>query len=88
MQIENYQSISQDEIKRAKMLLIAFVIMFVSWAAMGILYIIKCEKYNGTLPIVNNTLANLGALKKDCEKDLPRSKECVMVYDFVAVNKE
>jgi len=78
----------QDPNQREQLMAMAIVILIVSFFGIGTLYIKQCEKYNGKLPIVNNTLANLGALKKDCEKDLPRSKECVMVYDFVAVDKE
>jgi hypothetical protein len=78
----------QDHNQREQLMAMAIVILIFILASMGTLYIMQCEKYNGQLPIVNNTLANLGALKKDCEKDLPRSKECIMVYDFVAVDKD
>jgi hypothetical protein len=64
------------------------VILLISTVVLAWFYIAECEKYNGTLPIVNNTFENLAALKSECESDLTRAKECVMVYDFVAVDKE
>lgn len=37
--------------------------------------------------VINNTLENMENLKRDCEKDLPRSKQCVLVYEYVPVVK-
>lgn len=38
--------------------------------------------------LINNKAENLGALKADCEKDLPRHRECVLVYEYVAVSRD
>lgn len=38
--------------------------------------------------LVGNTAENLTAIKRECEKDLPRNRECVLVYDYVPVDKE
>jgi len=38
--------------------------------------------------LVNNKAENLEALKADCEKDLPRHRECVLVYEYVAVSRD
>lgn len=38
--------------------------------------------------LVGNTAENLKAIKRECEKDLPRNRECVLVYDYVPVDKE
>lgn len=39
-------------------------------------------------PELGNSISNIGALKIDCEKSLPRDQECVMVFDFVPAKKE
>jgi len=38
--------------------------------------------------LINNKAENLEALKADCEKDLPRNRECVLVYEYVAVSRD
>lgn len=38
--------------------------------------------------LVGNTAENLTAIKRECEKDLPRNRECVLIYDYVPVDKE
>lgn len=40
------------------------------------------------VPAIGNSIENIKQMKADCEKQLPRNKECVMVYDFVPVKKE
>jgi len=37
----------------------------------------RAEKASG------NSIDNMENLKRECEKSLPRDKECVMVFDFV-----
>lgn len=36
-------------------------------------------------PALNNSIVNMESLKRDCEKDLPRTEECVLVYKFIPV---
>jgi hypothetical protein len=38
--------------------------------------------------ITGNSVENMQNLKLECEKSLPRDKECVMVFDFVAVEAD
>jgi hypothetical protein len=38
--------------------------------------------------LINNQAENLEALKADCEKDLPRNRECVLVYEYVPVSRD
>lgn len=38
--------------------------------------------------LINNKAENLEALKADCEKELPRNRECVLVYEYVAVSRD
>jgi len=40
------------------------------------------------IPVLGNSIENMENLKRDCEKSLPRNKECVMVYDFVALEAD
>lgn len=40
-----------------------------------------------TEKVIGNSIENMQNLKRDCEKDLPRSKECVLVYEYVSVDK-
>ncbi len=37
---------------------------------------------------IGNSIQNMENLKRDCEKSLPRDKECVMVFDFVAAEAD
>jgi hypothetical protein len=50
---------------------------------------VEIEKNGLTMEkLVGNTAENLTAIKHECEKDLPRNRECVLVYDYVPVDKE
>jgi hypothetical protein len=33
--------------------------------------------------VANNSIETMDSLKRECEKSLPRDKECVMVFDFI-----
>ncbi len=48
--------------------------------------IVKSVGGDEQVKVLNNTLENISALKKDCEKSLQRDKECVMVFEFVPVD--
>lgn len=37
---------------------------------------------------IGNERINIENLKRDCEKSLPRDKECVMVFDFVSAEND
>jgi hypothetical protein len=34
---------------------------------------------------LGNSIKNIESLKRDCEKDLPRNEECVLIYEFIPV---
>ena len=38
--------------------------------------------------VIGNSIENMENLKSDCEKSLPRNKECAMVFDFVPVEAD
>ena len=38
--------------------------------------------------VIGNTIEAMQKIKYDCEKSLPRDKECVMVFDFVPVEAD
>jgi len=38
--------------------------------------------------LINNKAENMEALKADCEKELPRNRECILVYEYVAVSND
>lgn len=46
---------------------------------------IKEKMEDREIRIIGNTLENIESLKRDCEKDLPREQECVLIYEFVPV---
>ena len=37
---------------------------------------------------LGNSIENIENIKRDCEKSLPRNKECAMVFDFVPVEAD
>lgn len=38
--------------------------------------------------VANNSIENMENLKRDCEKSLPRDKECVLVFDYVSAEND
>lgn len=40
------------------------------------------------VPTLGNSIENMENLKRDCEKSLPRDKECVLVFDYVSAEND
>lgn len=38
--------------------------------------------------ITNSNYKSMSQLKRDCEKSLPRDKECVLVFDYVSAEND
>lgn len=64
---------------------ICFWVMFI---ACIMLFVTSKLEHKRIDMLINNSLDNLNVLKRECEKDLPRNSECVLVYDYVPVDKE
>lgn len=46
---------------------------------------LTAQDEDDVIPELGNSIENMQNLKLDCEKDLPRTEECVLVYEFIPV---
>jgi len=65
------------------------ILLIAGWAFMfcRMVYVVIDERQRLNA-VTGNNLTVLESAKLECEKSLPRNKECVMVFDFVQVEAD